>query len=216
MPGPPENPGARSCEICLVEPRFPFKLRPMSGGAEQVQLEGVDLKQRPTAAWFCLRSQPRHEHIAARHLRQMEGVEVFNPRIRFARSARTGKVIVTESMFPNYLFARFDWGRLLTRVHYATGVSGVVHFGIKWPTVPDQAIAEIRALIGADGVHSIPDELAPGDEVRVSGGIFHGLLAIVTQVMAGSQRVMVLMDFLGRQTTVELGNQSVIRHGLPR
>jgi hypothetical protein len=38
-------------------------------------------------AWFCLRSQPRHEHIAARQLALMEDIEVFNPRIRFARPA---------------------------------------------------------------------------------------------------------------------------------
>jgi transcriptional antiterminator RfaH len=167
-------------------------------------------------AWFCLRSQPKHEHIAAGHLRQMEGVEVFNPRIRFPRSTRKGKVIVTEAMFPNYLFARFDWKSSLTRVHYAPGVSGVVHFGSKWPTVPDQAIQEIRALIGTQGIHVISDELAPGDLVNVSGGVFHGLSAVVTQVMPGKQRVMVLMDFLGRQTTVEVGVHSVIRHGFQR
>lgn len=167
-------------------------------------------------AWFCLRSQPKHEHIAAGHLRQMEGVEVFNPRIRFPRSTRNGKVTVTEAMFPNYLFARFDWKTSLTRVHYAPGVSGVVHFGIKWPTVPDQAIEELRALIGTEGIHVISDEIAVGDEVTVSGGVFHGLNAVVTQVMPGKQRVMVLMDFLGRQSTVEVGIQSIIRHGVGR
>jgi transcriptional antiterminator RfaH len=142
----------------------------------------------------------------------MDGVEVFNPRIRFPRSTRSGKVIVTESMFPNYLFARFDWKTSLTRVHYAPGVSGVVHFGTRWPTVPEQAIDEIRATIGTEGVHVVRDRLVPGDEVSVSGGIFHGLHAIVTQVTSGRQRVMVLMDFLGRQTTVELGAHSVVRH----
>src|ERR1043166_9701891 len=104
------------------------KLRPMSDTAEQFQLESVG-PRIASVAWFCLRSQPKHEHIAARHLRQIENVEVFNPRIRFPRSTPAGKVIVTESMFPNYLFARFDWKLLLTRVHYAPGVSGVVHFG---------------------------------------------------------------------------------------
>ena len=151
--------------------------------------------QPSCVAWFCLRSQPKHEHIAAGHLRQMEGVEVFNPRIRFPRSTRNGKVTVTEAMFPNYLFARFDWKTSLTRVHYAPGVSGVVHFGIKWPTVPNQAIDELRALIGTQGIHVVSDEIAIGDHVTVTGGVFHGLNAVVTQVMPGKQRVMVLMDF---------------------
>ena len=166
----------------------------------------------PPVAWFCLRSQPKHERIAAEHLRRMGDVEVFNPRMRFTRQTRYGLVEVTESMFPNYLFARFDWQQALARVHYAPGVSGVVHFGSKWPTVPDRAIEEVRAELSGDGVRVVPMNIAPGDTVEVGEGAFHGLHAIVTQVMPGKQRVLVLMDFLGRQTRVEVGLKSVIRH----
>jgi len=169
-----------------------------------------------TVAWFCLRSQPKHEHIAAEHLRRMEDIDVFNPRIRFTRSTRIGPAEVTEAMFPNYLFARFDWQTSLNRVHYAPGVSGVVHFGAKWPTVPDQAIEEIRALIGTEGIHHVSNEVEPGDQVLVSGTAFHGLEAIVTQVMPGKQRVMVLMEFLGRQSTVQVGMDAIVKHTLRR
>lgn len=85
----------------------------------------------PAVAWFCLRSQPKHEHIAAGHLLRMGDVEVFNPRVKFTRRTRLGPAPVTEAMFPNYLFARFDWQSALARVHYAPGVSGIVHFGNK-------------------------------------------------------------------------------------
>ena len=169
-----------------------------------------------STAWFCLRAQPKHEHIAASHLRQIEGIDVFNPRMRFTRNTRLGPVTVTESMFPNYLFARFDWELMLNRVHYSPGVSGVVHFGIKWPTVPDAAIEEIRRVIGAEGVHVISNEVAPGDEIHVSGGVFHGLEAIVSKVMPGKDRVLVLMDFLGRQTVVEVEAHSIIKRGIGR
>jgi len=170
----------------------------------------------PDVAWFCLRSQPKHEHIAAEHLRRIDGVEVFNPRMRYTRSTRLGPATVTESMFPNYLFARFHWQELLARVHYAPGVSGIVHFGEKWPTVPDQAIEEIRAQLAGDGVRVIPNDVAAGDTVEVSGGVFHGLQLVVSQVLPGKQRVMVLMDFLGRQTMVEVGAKSVIRRDSER
>jgi len=178
------------------------------------QLRGTYLL--PVAAWFCLRAQPKHEHIAAGHVRQIEGVDVFNPRMRFTRTTRLGPVTVTESMFPNYLFARFDWELLLNRVHYSPGVSGVVHFGTKWPTVPDAAIEEIRKVIGTEGVRVIPNEVLPGDEIHVSGGVFHGLNAIVSKVMPGKDRVMVLMDFLGSQTPVELKAHSIVRRGIGR
>ena len=32
--------------------------------------------------WYCLRSQPKHEHIAAAQLRRSMGIEVFCPRVR--------------------------------------------------------------------------------------------------------------------------------------
>src|SRR5437667_192891 len=92
-------------------------------------------------AWFCLRAQHRHEHIATNCLRLMEDVEVFCPRLRYVQPRRYGKVWITEPLFPGYLFARFNWKESLCRVHYAPGVHGVVHFGNGWPTVPDQVIA---------------------------------------------------------------------------
>ena len=45
-----------------------------------------------SAAWFCLRAQPKHEHIAAGHLRELPGIEVFLPRIRFRRQTRRGRL----------------------------------------------------------------------------------------------------------------------------
>jgi transcriptional antiterminator RfaH len=163
-------------------------------------------------AWFCLRSQPRHEHIAARQLALMFEIEVLNPRIRFARPTRHGPVWVTESIFPNYLFARFDWRTALNKVHYAPGISGIVHFGSRWPIVPASFIEEIQKLVGESGVHEISKDLACGDKIRFAGGAFHGLEAVVTQVMPGQQRVAVLLDFLGRQNTIEVGLDSIVKH----
>ena len=196
--------------------RRPPRVASVTDAQAQLETWPVAAKAGSTIAWFCLRSQPKHEHIAAGHLRQIENVEVFNPRIRYTRPTRVGPATVTESMFPNYLFARFDWQTLLNRVHYAPGVSGIVHFGSKWPTVPDEAIEEIRRVLGTGGVHVISNDLAPGDAVSVSGGVFHGLNAIITQVMPGKERVLVLMDFLGRQTAVELKVQSIVKHGIGR
>ena len=66
--------------------------------------------------------------------------------------------------------------------------------------------------MGPEELRVISDELTPGDEVEILGELFHGVRAIVTQVMPGRQRVAVLLDFLGRQTTVEMGVQSIIKH----
>ena len=163
--------------------------------------------------WFCLRSQPKHEHIAAAHLKKMTEVEVFLPRVRFKRSTRQGLAWVTEALFPNYLFARFDWENSLRQVQSARGVSGVVHFGDRWPIIEAAIITELQQTVGAEEPHIISGGLLPGDTVEIVDGAMRGLRAVVTRIMPSRERVAVLMEFLGRQTTIEVPMNSIIKEG---
>ena len=190
-------------------------LRHWDGLPEIAPTEGANHLQPASAAgaraWFCLRAQPKHEHIAAAHLVQFDDVAVFNPRIRFPRSTRRGPVWVTEALFPGYLFAEFDWRSSLSKVRYAQGVSGVVHFGTRWPTVPPEVVADLKRSLGDCETHEVPVALTPGDAVNISGGVFHGLQAVITQVMPAKQRVAVLLEFLGTQTALELDADAVVK-----
>ena len=159
---------------------------------------------RGTAGWFCLRTHLKHEHIAAAQLRQDPELEVFLPRIRYQRSTRSGPAWVTEALFQNYLFARFNLATALRRVQHARGVRGVVHFGGRWPTIPEAAIDELRGAMEGEELRTIENALHPGDIVEISCGAMSGLQAVVSRVMPAKQRVAVLLDFLGRQTMVEL------------
>lgn len=161
--------------------------------------------------WFCLRSHSKHEHIAARHVGQLAEVETFLPRVRFRRTRRQGPVWVTEALFPNYLFARFNWHTHIRLVRHAPGVSDVVHFGKRWPTVPDEVMLELRSRFADASVYVIGETWSPGDEVRISGGAFHGLAGVITRVMPARERVAVLLEFLGRQTAVEIPTASIIK-----
>ncbi len=185
------------------------KALPSSEGSGVDRAEAAPSSGVP--AWFCVRTQPKHEHIAAGHLKKEPDIQVFLPRIRFKRSTRRGPVWFTEALFPNYLFARFDLAACLRKLHHLQGVRGVVHFGDHWPTIPDDVIAELRATVGADHVHVIREELQPGETVQISGGMFHGLKAVVTRIMPARERVAVLLEFLGRQTMVELASGAVVR-----
>jgi transcriptional antiterminator RfaH len=162
-------------------------------------------------AWFCVRTQPKREHIAAAQLKLEPDIEVYLPRIRFKRSTRRGPVWFTEALFPNYLFARFDLAACLRKLDHVRGVRDVVHFGEQWPAIPDPVIEELRTTVGAEHVHVIREELQPGEAVQISGGEFHGLSAVVTRVMPSRQRIAVLLEFLGRQTAVELACDAVVR-----
>ena len=56
-------------------------------------------------------------------------------------------------------------------------------------------------------------ELAPGDAVQIAEGTLCGLRAVVSRVMPGRERVAVLMEFLGRQTTVEVPAGFLVKEG---
>jgi transcription antitermination factor NusG len=55
----------------------------------------------------------------------------------------------------------------------------------------------------------IDEALRPGDVVQISDGAMSGLQAVVMRVMPARQRVAILIDFLGRQTAVELDRRSL-------
>ncbi|MGO8763548.1 MAG: transcription termination/antitermination protein NusG [Limisphaerales bacterium] len=159
-----------------------------------------------------MQTQTKHEHIAAAQLRQNLGIEVFLPRIRYRRSTRRGPAWVTEALFPGYLFAQFDLASKLRWVRAVAGVRNVVHFGNRWPAIPDAAIADLRSAVGDEEVRILSQDLNPGDAVEVAGGVFHGLQAMVSRVIPQRQRVSILLDFLGRQTAVELDRSLVIQN----
>src|SRR5258708_33348521 len=83
-------------------------------------------RQQPTNAWFCLRAQPKREHIAAACLRQTCEVEVFCPRLRFRKLTSRGPVWFIEAMFPGYLFARFDYANCHRRVLKSPRIDGLL------------------------------------------------------------------------------------------
>ena len=187
-----------------------------------------------SALWFCLKSQPKHEHIAAAHLRQNSAVGVFLPRIRFKRATRQGTVWVTEALFPGYLFARFDWQSTLRLVQHSRGVRGVVHFGERWPAIPEAIIRDLQQAVGTEELRTIPENLKPGDEVEITEGAMRGLRAVVSRVLPGrsprgtttglaagqklgavprGERIAVLMEFLGRQTMIELPRHFLVKEG---
>lgn len=167
----------------------------------------------PTPAWYCVRSQIKHEHIAAGHLRQVPGVAVFCPRVRFQRATRRGKVWFTEAMFPNYLFARFDL-RDLRIIKAAHGVAGVVHFGDNFPPVPEEIITELRTRLDDSDLKVFPDAVQPGDEVVIADGTFMGITAVVQRLLPAKDRVRVLLEFLGRPVETELAHASIVKTGV--
>lgn len=159
--------------------------------------------------WFCVRTKPKHEHIAAASLQRNLGLEVFHPRLRMERSTRRGLVRTVEPLFPCYIFARCRLADRLHDIRYAAGVGSLVHFGERIPAVPDTVIDELRECFDTEDPLPVEERFRPGDEVTVTQGAFLGFHAIILRVLPARRRVQILLDILGRPTLVEVGRDTI-------
>lgn len=175
-----------------------------------------ELLKQTEAHWFCLKAQPKHEHVAAASLRRNMGLECLSPRIRFRKNTRRGPVWFVEAMFPGYLFARFVFSEMHRQVQAAHGVSTIVRFGSRVASIPEATIASLREASGAEEMIVFNPEPRVGDTVQISEGAFLGLEAVVTQVLPARERVKVLLDFLGRTVEAEISAPRVIPNISPR
>jgi transcriptional antiterminator RfaH len=163
-----------------------------------------EISQRQSMdSWFCLRAQPKREHIAAACLRQISDVEAFCPRLRFRKLTNRGPVWFIESMFPGYLFARFDYAACNRRIRQSPAVSGFVQFGERLALLPEALVNDIRSQIAEDDVVEINPVLEPGGTVQVARGPFQGLEAVVTRLIPARERVEILIEWMGRSLYAE-------------
>lgn len=170
--------------------------------------------------WFCVRCQTKREHIAASHLREIEGIEVFCPRLRYRKATRRGKIWWVEPMFPGYVLAKFNIAEMERAVTFCQGVRGLVRFGAGIPAVPESFVEAMKhEILERSGTGEEPEliTLSPtleiGDEVEVAHGPFQGMQGTVIAVPSATERVKILLEFLGSPQAVDMDLFSIL---LPR
>jgi transcriptional antiterminator RfaH len=168
------------------------------------------------ALWFCLKTQPKHEHLAATSLRRHLGIKCFSPRVRFRKATRRGAVWFVEAMFPGYVFAEFTFARQHRQVEYSSGIQGVVRFGDQVATVDPTLIANLQEKAGAEEVVTFNPEIEVGQSVQIAEGPFQGVEGLVTRLMPARERIRVLLEFLGRSIEMEVSTPKVLPVASPR
>jgi transcriptional antiterminator RfaH len=173
-------------------------------------------RQQPIGSWFCLRAQPKREHIAAACLRQISEVEVFCPRVRFRRPTSRGPVWFVESMFPGYLFSKFDYPAFNRLIRQSPGVSGFVQFGDRLALLPEALLSEIKSRTGKEELVEVNQRLEPGCNVQITRGPFQGLEALVTRLITARERVEILIEWMGRSLHAEASAEDLLPIAEPR
>lgn len=184
---------------------------PEPGHEGQSRLSRIPGMQIAGLAWYCARTKPKHEHIAAASVSRNLGLEVFQPRLRAERMTQRGIMHVVEPLFPCYIFVHCVLDEWLNEIRYTAGVSSLVRFGDRIPPVPDSVVNGLRECFEAgEPMMTVFDRLSNGARVVLADGAFAGMSALVLRALPARNRVQVLLDILGRDTPVEVDRSSVV------
>lgn len=140
--------------------------------------------------WYAVHTKPRQEAVAEAFLTQ-SGVEIFYP--------RTGP---TKSLFPGYVFAKFDADTQLRLVKYSTGISSVVSFGNKPAPVDELLIEGIKLRIKDGFVVLDPPSFTKGEKVEIKEGPLEGISGMFDSRVKDTDRVVILLNTIASQSRI--------------
>lgn len=154
--------------------------------------------------WYALRSKSRKEDAVWRQVMSL-GYEVYYPCLRVHPvNPRSRKIL---PYFPGYLFVQADLDQVgISVFQWMPHTIGLVNFGGEPSIVPENLILAIQKRVDEinDAGGEIFDGLKPGDAVSISSGPFQGYEAIFDARLPGSERVRVLLEFLGNKRKVPI------------
>lgn len=155
--------------------------------------------------WYAVHTKPRQEDVAEENLHR-QSFKTYLPRIEELRR-RSGKWRKTVApMFPRYIFISLKLGAdNIYTIHSTRGVSSLVRFGGDPIRVPSALIDTLKRTENKEtGVHSTDTPfLREGDEITILEGPLAGLSGIF-QTAKGEERVIILLNILGKANTVTL------------
>ena len=163
-----------------------------------------------SARWYVVHTQPNAESRADEHLRR-QGYVTFLPKLLKRRRHARKTEMVGRPLFPRYMFVQLDTER--QGWHAIRSTFGVANLltGENGPLpVHDGIVDSLLARRNEDG-YFLPQpecKFSPGDAIRVVEGIFASAFGFF-EGMSDSERVLVLLEMLGRRVRVSLDAVSV-------
>ncbi|MCP4409859.1 MAG: transcription/translation regulatory transformer protein RfaH [Gammaproteobacteria bacterium] len=155
--------------------------------------------------WYAILTKPRQESIAEENLRR-QSYNTYLPRIKELRKRRGKWRHVIGPLFPRYLFISLNLGiDNIYSIHSTRGVSNLVRFGAKPTPVPKYFVETLRRSADQEtGIHVLHrPPIKKGDSVTIIHGPLAGLQGIF-QATKGEERVILLLDILGKANSVTL------------
>ncbi len=151
--------------------------------------------------WFAVRVRSRQERAVSLQLRG-RGLEEYYPTYDVMRQWSDRKKLITESLFPGYVFCRLDPSNRLP-ILSAPGVVGLVGFGDGPIPIPEDEVERVRRMTSSGLLVSPWPFLKAGQRVLIERGPLLGLEGLL-QTIKGKHRLVVSITLLQRSVSTEI------------
>jgi len=153
--------------------------------------------------WYLIKTKPRQENVAIKNLENQE-YYTYCPIVKI-----NNKHVV---LFPGYIFIHLDKKREnWSPIRSTKGVLNFVRFGLNFAQAPDTVIEFLKAneLINKEKFINL-NKFKQGEKVQITDGVFKNCVAIFKSFKS-EERLILLMNLLGQQQTINIKQESVIR-----
>lgn len=161
-------------------------------------------------SWYVVYTHPREEKLAVENL-ERQGFSTYWPRFRKQVTHARKVHEAVASLFPRYMFVRFDktvpgWRTIAS----TRGVVGLVKNGNEPIGVPERMIGDIRAREDGDGFVVLGRQLTleKGCRIQIKNPAFAGC-DVFFEEKRDSERVVALLKLLGREVAVQVPISSI-------
>lgn len=156
--------------------------------------------------WYAVNTHPRAEEKALAHL-ERQGFEAYLPQYLRRRSHARRIEMVRTPLFPAYLFIAFDPEVARWRsVNGTIGCRRIICNGETPSALPDGLIDDLRRNENGQGLIDMRPQAysyVPNQPLRITSGPFADLVGLF-QSVSDNERVMLMLDLLGRPVRVQV------------
>jgi len=140
------------------------------------------------------------------------GAPTFNPKIKERRYNQfvSAPTYMVKSLFPRYVFAKFNIDDLYHKVRFTRGVYSVISFGGNPMPIDKDVIMLIKSNM-KDNFVRIDEEIRLGDKVIIKDGPLKNFAGIFEREMKDTDRVRLLLETVSYQAHIEIERDLVKR-----
>jgi transcriptional antiterminator RfaH len=163
--------------------------------------------------WYVAQTQVRCEERARLNL-ERQGFRVYLPRYRRERRHARRCDVVRAPLFPGYVFVQLDLESAPWRsINGTFGVTHLVCRGERPAAVPEGIVEELTARENEEGLIPLqPRGFRKGETLQIVSGALADCFGFFEK-MADRDRVILLLDLLGRKVRVQAPLEAVTAAG---